>query len=176
MRRYYFIVWALLGACSKGEDWKPSKEGEIFRYMTVGRSAPLDSILLGQPWKSAAKYGASDGDTLTALPYGSFGGADAIAVHRDTKGIVTELVFVYHMKRDTRALVADYQSSLGQPIAITLDMIAGSTRTTTRWCDDDTEFVIETIAPALMDDVGAVAQLIDRRSNSADRGLTKSCR
>jgi hypothetical protein len=168
MLRFSIVLCALLAACSSGDDWKPSRPGEIFRYTTIGSSVPFDSVLLGQPWKTASKYGANDGDTVTALPFGTFAGADAIAVHRDTNGIVTKVQFVYHARRDIKALVADYQISLGQPRTITIDTVAGAIRTTTRWQNDDTEFVIATISPPQKDDVGAMAWLIDRRTNRAD--------
>jgi hypothetical protein len=146
-------------------DRKAERAGEIFRYTAVGNSAPLDSIVLGRPWLSAAEYGARDGDTITSLPFGTFGGADAIAVHRNAKGIVTEVEFAYHAKRDARALVRDYQSSLGPPISVKVDTVSGAIRTTTLWRDDSTEFVIATMSPPGRDDVGAMAWLIDRGTN-----------
>jgi hypothetical protein len=153
---------ALVARCSFGSDWKAARAGEIFRYTVVGRSPPLDSITLGQPWKSAAKYGASERDTVNALPDGTFGGADAIGVHRDTNGIVTEVEFYYHARRDLNALVSDYRSSLGSPFAVTTDTLARAIRTTTRWKDENTEFVISTLNPPQKDGTGAVATLTDR--------------
>ena len=162
MRRHLIACCAVAAGCSFGGDRKPARPGAIFRYTVVGRSAPLDSIILGQPWKSAAKYGASEGDTLTALPYGTFGGADAIGVHRDSNGIVTELEFYYHARRDLKAVVSDYRSSLGSPFAVTTDTLAGAVRTTTRWKNENTEFAISTLTPPQKDGTGAVAVLTDR--------------
>src|SRR5262245_2667791 len=94
MRFRLIASCALLTACSAGSDWKPSRPGEIFRYTSVGSSLPFDSIVLGERWKTAAKYGAGDGDTLFSLPPGTFGGADAIDVYRDTGGVVTRIEFL----------------------------------------------------------------------------------
>ena len=152
----------LAAGCSSGADWKPSRAGEIFRYTTVGTTSRLDSIVLGQPWRSAAKYGAQEGDTLNALPDGTFGGADAIAVHRDNIGVVTALEFSYHARRDLEALLNDYRASLGAPFAVTIDTLAGAIRTTTRWRDDSTEFVISALVPPPKDGIEAVALLTDR--------------
>jgi hypothetical protein len=162
MQRWLAACCALLAGCSPGGDWKPARPGEIFRYTVVGRSPPLDSIVLGQPWKSAAKYGAREGDTLNALPDGTFGGADAIGVHRDSNGLVTTLEFSYHARRDLKALVSDYRSSLGPPLAVTTDTLAGVIRTTTRWKNENTEFVISTLTPPQKDSTGALAVLTDR--------------
>jgi len=153
---------ALFAGCSSGGDWKPARAGEIFRYTVVGRSPPLDSIVLGQPWKSAPKYGARERDTLNALPDGTFGGADAISVHRDSNGLVTELEFSYHTRRDLKALLSDYRSSLGPPLSETTDTLAGVVRTTTRWQNETTEFVISTLTPPQKDGTGARAVLTDR--------------
>jgi len=161
MQRRFISCCALIAGCSFGGDWKPAQSGEIFRYTVVGRSLPLDSIVLGMPWKTAAKYGARDGDTLNALPDGTFGGADGIGVHRDTKGFVTGLDFYYHARRDLKALVSDYRSSLGSPLAVTTDTLAGAIRTTTRWKNENTGFVISTLTPPQKDGTGAVAVLTD---------------
>lgn len=155
---------ALLAGCSFGGDWKPARPGEIFGYTVVGRSPPLDSIILGQPWETAVKYGAREGDTLSALPDGTFGGADAIDVHRDTNGRVTQLEFYYHASRDLNALVSGYRSSLGSPFAVTTDTVAGTIRTTTRWKNENTEFAISTLTPPQKDGIGAFAVLTDRSS------------
>ena len=162
MQRLLIAACAILGACSVGSDWKPSRSGEIFRYTTVGSSLPFDSIILGERWKTAAKYGARDGDTLFSLPPGTFGGADAIDVYRDTAGVVTRIEFLYHAHRDVNALLNDYRSSLGSPFTATTDTLAGAIRRTTRWRDDATEFVLSTMAPPQKDSVGAVAVLSDR--------------
>jgi hypothetical protein len=167
MRESWIIVCAFVIACSPGLDWKPSKAGEIFRYTVVGR-VPRDSIVLGHGWTSAAKYGAQLGDTLTLLPLGTFGGADAIAVHRKVNGIVTQVEFAYHASSDVRALVNSYRSSLGQPFAIAVDTVDHATVTTTRWRDASTEFVLITMTPTDKDGIGAFAQLIDRRTQQKD--------
>ena len=104
-------------ACARDDEWKPAHSGEIFRYTAVGNSTPLDSIILGEFWKTAEKYGAHTGDTLTTLPNGTFGGADAIDVHRDRDGVVSQIDFYYNGSRDIDALVSDYRKSLGTPAA-----------------------------------------------------------
>jgi hypothetical protein len=163
MQRWHIALCALIAGCSVGDEWKPSRPGEIFRYTAIGKSLPWDSIVLGQPWKSAAKYGAREGDTLTALPFGTFAGADAIGVHRDANGVVTQLEFVYHASRDLTALVNDYRAVLGPPVETVTDTLAGAVRTTMRWQNADTKFVIETLRPPQNDGVAAIALLSDRR-------------
>ena len=89
MRRRLIACCAVAAGCSFGGDRKPARPGAIFRYTVDGRSAPWDSIILGQPSKSEEKSGESEGDTLTELHYGNFGGADTNVDHRDSNGIVT---------------------------------------------------------------------------------------
>ena len=166
---FWLVVAPLIAACADSDEWKPAHSGEIFRYTAVGNSSALDSIILGQPWKTAEKYGAHPGDTLTALPNGTFGGADAIGVHRDTAGVVSEIDFYYHGSRDIDALVSDYRKSLGAPPAVTTDTVEGSVRKTTRWEDANTEFVVATIQPPDKDGIGAVAFLRDRSARRLGR-------
>jgi hypothetical protein len=154
---YPLLITSLLAACGSSTDGKPPGQSDIFRHTAVGRSLPHDSILLGQTWPSAAKYGARDGDTLTVLPDSSFCCADLIAVRRDSAGIVTAIEFAYFAERDTRNLVASYRSTLGSPTNVAIG--AGRARTT--WRDDLTEFVIVTFA-ADSDGVTARATLLDR--------------
>jgi len=169
-----FIVCVTIVVVGCRPDWKPSQPGEIFRYTTVGRTEPLDSIVLGRPWPTAAKYGAKSGDSIVALPFGTFGGADAIAVHL-TDGVVTRLEYAYHSSRNARALSADYRSTLGTPVAEMADTADGVVRTTTCWRNDSTAFAIHTMVPAGKDVVGAMAVLLDRRLDHDRGGLTRSC-
>jgi len=162
MRRSLVFLACAVFSCARNEGWTPSRPGEIFRYTSVGRTPPLDSIWLGERWTSAAKYGARDDDTLFALPYGFFGGADAIGIHRDSLGVVTSIEFAYHPTRDVTALVADYRKSLGSPV-VSMDTVRGVVRTITRWQDDATEFVIMSVEPPAKDGVAAMAFLCDRR-------------
>ena len=60
------------------------------------------------------------------------------------------------------ATLNDYRSSLGPPFAATTDTLADVIRTTTRWQDEATEFVVSTMTPPQKDSVGAVAVLSDR--------------
>ena len=167
MRESWIILCALLIGCSPKPDWKPTKPGEIFRYTTVG-GAPFDSIVLGHGWANAARYGAQAGDTLNALPVGTFGGADAISVHRKVNGIVTEIDFVYNASRDVQEIANSYRSSLGQPFSTAVDSVADSARTTTRWRDSSTEFTLITMTPAAKKGVAAIAQLRDRLTQKID--------
>jgi hypothetical protein len=159
-RAYPFVIGLLLTACGSSQDGMPSRQGEIFRHTAVGRSLPHDSILLGQTWQSAGKYGAREGDTLTVLPDNSSCCADLVAVRRDAAGIVTAIEFAYFASRDTRNLVASYRSTLGSPANVAIG--AGRARTT--WRDNLTEFVIVTFA-ADSDGVTARATLLDRARN-----------
>jgi hypothetical protein len=154
----------LLIACVT--DWKPASRGDIFRFTTVGRSFPFDSIILGERWSSASKYGARDDDTLFALPSGTFGGADAISVHRDVRGVVTQLEFTYRTGRDVRALLNAYRSALGPPTSVTIDTVSRSIHTTRSWQNARTEFAISTVDPP-DGGVAASARLIDLRPDLA---------
>lgn len=162
MRLFFPLVLTLVAACAPNVDWEPAEPGDIFRYAAVGNSYPLDSIFLGEFSGSAAKYGAQAGDTLTALPSGTFAGADAIAVHRDSAGIVTSIEFAYHPRQDVVALVNDYRTSLGEPEGVSTDTVGGSTRIMHLWRNTTTEFVVMIVAPPLQDGVAALAVLSDR--------------
>ena len=170
IRSRLIVCCAFFAACSTTDEWKPTKPGEIFRFTLVGRPPSLDSIVLGKTWRSAGKYGALDGDTLTALPFGSFGGADAITVHRDSNGVVTEIDFAYQPERDLRALTHDYESSLGRPFSITVDTVRNIVRTTTTWRDQETEFTMAMISPPLTDGFGGIARLVDRHTAQRQPG------
>jgi hypothetical protein len=150
-------------ACAPRVSREAAQAEGIFRYTAVGRAPVLDTIKLGEVWRSASKYGGSAGDTLVALPFGTFGGADAIAVVRDRAGIVTALHFAYHARRDAKSLLAEYSASLGPPESVQTDSAGGTTRTRTLWRDDRTEFTFITIVPPGADAVGAIAVLADRR-------------
>jgi hypothetical protein len=162
MRLSFLPLLTFIAACAPNVDWEPAEPGDIFRYTAVGNSYPLDSIVLGESWGSAAKYGAQAGDTLTALPSGTFAGADAIAVHRDSAGIVTSIEFAYHRRQDVAALVNDYRTSLGEPDSVSTDTVGGSTRIMHLWRNTMTEFLMMTVAPPLQDGVAALAILSDR--------------
>jgi hypothetical protein len=156
-----FLVLAAVACAQRVSREETPAEG-IFRYTTVGRASALDTIRLGEVWSSAAKYGASSGDTLVALPFGTFGGADAISVVRDTAGIVTALEFAYHARRDAKALLSEYAVTLGTPASVRTDSVGGVVRTSTIWRDVRTEFTFLTIVPPGADAVGAMAVLTDR--------------
>lgn len=160
--RLFALGLPLVAACYAETDWKPSRPGEIFRYTSVGSSYPLDSIILGQRWMSASKYGARAGDTLNSLPPGGFGGADAIRVRRNRGGIVTELEFDYGVERDIRAMHSEYEADLGAPTDTRADTIDGMVRRISVWRNANTEFRIIQFIPARSDKIAATAVLSDR--------------
>ena len=162
MRTRLFALGLLACACYAASDWKPSQPGDIFRYASVGRSYPLDSITLGQPWISAPKYGARAGDTLNGLPAGVFGGADAIRVRRNAAGIVTDLEFDYSADRDIRAILSEYEADLGAPAEASVDSLTGEQRRITVWRNADTEFRIIQFTPPRPNKVAAMAILSDK--------------
>lgn len=166
MRHTLVFLLLVASGCAYTQSRDAAPVAEIFRYTTIGRSLPADSIVLGQRWPSAAKYGATDADTMYALPYGTFGGADAIAVSRDSRGVVTEITFAYHPRRNAGALLADYRSSLGAPVAVRVDTVGTAIHTTTVWRDAVTEFSFVVMSPPGADGVGAMAILADRRRAS----------
>lgn len=169
MRIRLLLLLAVCG-CAPKHSGDAAVPVEIFRYATIGRSLPLDSLVLGQRWSSAAKYGAGDADTLFALPFGTFGGADAIAVSRDARGLVSAITFAYHMRRDVRSLLDEYRTSLGAPVDVRVDTLERALRTTTRWQDAVTEFTFIILSPPGADGVGAMAILADRRLSSQRPG------
>jgi hypothetical protein len=162
MRSRLFALVLLPCACHTASDWKPSQPGDIFRYTSVGSSSPLDSIVLGQPWISAPKYGAGARDTLNSLPAGVFGGADAIRVRRNATGIVTALEFDYSADRDVRAVLSEYEADLGAPAEVSVDSVSGEQRRTTVWRNADTEFRIIQFTPPRPNNVAAMAILSDK--------------
>src|SRR5687768_9723127 len=139
MRHRSLLILLAAAACAPRVSRDATPAEEIFRYTTVGRAAALDTIRLGEMWRSASKYGASAGDTLVVLPFGTFGGADAISVLRDRTGVVTALEFVYHARRDAKSLLAEYALTLGAPASVRTDSVGGVVRTSTLWRDDRTE-------------------------------------
>ena len=163
MRVPAIVLLLAAAACAPRVSRDAAPAEGIFRYTTVGSAFALDTIKLGEVWRSASKYGASADDTLVALPFGTFGGADAISVVRDRAGIVTELQFAYHARRDAKALLTEYSVSLGTPSAVRTDSAGGGVRTSTMWSDDRTDFTFITMSPPGADAVGAMAVLSDRR-------------
>jgi hypothetical protein len=157
-----FVLALSLCACSTGDEWRPARPGEIFRYTSIGRVPPYDSILLGQRWASAAKYGAGPGDTITALPPGTFAGADGIRIRRLSNGVVTSIEFDYRGQRDIEAIRRDYESKLGAPVGLQL---RGGRRTTI-WRDSLTEFSLQEFGVRGDDAVAATAILADRARQS----------
>jgi hypothetical protein len=149
-------------ACYGASDWEPSEPGHIFRHTVVGRSYPLDSIVLGEPWPSARRYGARDGDTLTSLPTGVFSGAEAIRVRRNASGVVTQLEFDYGVDRDITKIVREYEEDLGTPAEVSADSVPGQQRRVTVWRNAETEFRILQFTPPRRDRIAAIAILSDR--------------
>lgn len=147
MRRILVLACLISGtACRRPEEWTPSRSGEIFRYTVVGSGYALDSIVLDEPWSTATKYGAGEGDTLNTLPAGAFAGADAIRVRRDTSGFVTTIEFDYSAERDVRRIVDGYRSDLGAP-RVTVDSLGSPQRRISAWHDAATDFRIIEFTP-----------------------------
>ena len=161
------LLAILLCACAPADEWKPSHPGEIFRYTSIGNALPLDSIVLGQPWLSATKYGAGNRDTLTVLPSDALSGADAVRVHRDSTGLVTAIEFDYAASRDIDSIRKDYERSLGKPDETLADTVAGRPTRATVWRDAATEFRLTEFAGAHGKDVAATAVLSDRRLSAS---------
>jgi hypothetical protein len=157
------VLAILLCACSPADEWKPSRPGEIFRYTSIGDALPSDSIILGQPWLSATKYGAANRDTLTTLPSDAFSGADAVRVHRDSSGLVTAMEFDYAASRDIDSIRKDYERTLGKPDETFADTVDGRPTRATVWRDAVTEFRLTEFGRAHGKGVAATAVLRDRR-------------
>jgi hypothetical protein len=163
MRLRVVILPAMLMACSPAQEKAASPSGRVFRYTTIGRSPPHDTIVLGQAWRTAAKYGARRGDSITSIPVGEFAGADSIAVHRNSAGVVIAIEYFYYASRDVPELLRGYRSTLGPPAGTSItDLMSGSTHTTAKWCDDSTEFLFTTIEPVVRDSVAGRAVLFER--------------
>lgn len=134
----------------------PNTRQPIFRYTTIER----DSIVLGSRWPGATRLGFTEADTLALLPPGSFGGAEAIRVHRDSSGIVRQLDFVYGSERDMVALQASYAAELGAPETREFDS-NGVLNVVSGWRDPRTELVMIRFVP-LVNGVRGVVVLTDR--------------
>jgi hypothetical protein len=173
-RRCLITLAAIAVACSPIGELGDLPSRGVARHAVIGVSAP-DSIFLGRAWENAAKYGARAGDTLTRVAQNHFSGMDAVTVHRNATGIVTDIEFAYHARRDIPALVAGLREVLGEPTSNSTNKVSGSTRAVIRWCDESTVFVLTTIVPAGADSIGAISLLRDRTSTLATSGYTRNC-
>jgi hypothetical protein len=152
--------WIQLGALLAGvtaalgaqEAPKP-----IFRHVELVR----DTLWLGRPLGSFARFARNPTDTIVTVPLGEFGGTDAIQVERGREDIVTAFTFLYGARHDMSALHAEYLSDLGAPTAQGTDSIAGVARTFWIWQDAKTEFTLAAFSAPIDGAVGA-ARLADR--------------
>jgi hypothetical protein len=115
----------------------PGAPRPIFRWMRVGSGV----VTLGEPL-STAVAAASPGDTLVALPRGSFGGAERITVHLAPDRMVRGLTFDYVGGADFAEMVAGYEAELG-PAARTAETRRGEVPAeVATWRDERTELRI----------------------------------
>ncbi len=115
LRVRYLILLVLLvpssGACRQDRN-EPASPRAIFREIATEGS----TIRLGERWSADEVPGATPADTVVGLPAGTFGGAQAIRVHRTRAGIVTALMFDYPQTADFQRMRAEYTERLGPPV------------------------------------------------------------
>ncbi|MBC7788352.1 MAG: hypothetical protein H7Z74_00285 [Anaerolineae bacterium] len=103
-----------LTACPPDQAAESSAKptGPIFRYvqLNIGRVNLAEQL----PADVRAAASVGDGDTVVALPRGSFAGAERITLYLDSGGRVRGAIFDYPTRLDFEALVREY-ASLGTP-------------------------------------------------------------
>lgn len=116
MRSFPFLVAAVLaaapGCSSSARPAVPAGDAapSVFRWVRVHGG----TITLGEPLPAAVAV-ARPGDSVVALPPGSFAGAEAIRVHLAADGRVRFVWFDYPQGTDFDAMVAGRVRSLGAP-------------------------------------------------------------
>ena len=108
MRSLYLL--AGLVACAPASD-RPGTTRPIFRHFNT----EVSSIRLGEHWTAEEVPGADAGDTVVALPSGTFERAQAVRVHRTPAGVVSSIMFDYPQGADFQAMQQEYTRLFGPP-------------------------------------------------------------
>lgn len=107
------LVLLLLAAgagCRPAPD-QPGAARPIFRHVNT----EMSTLQLGQSWTAEEVPGAEPGDTVVALPSGTFERAQAVRVHRTPAGVVSSIMFDYPQAADFQAMHTEYRQLLGPP-------------------------------------------------------------
>ena len=109
-RRTLYLLLAALAACAPASD-QPAATRPIFRHFNT----EVSSIRLGEHWTAEEVPGADRGDTVVALPSGTFERAQAVRVHRSPSGVVSSIMFDYPQEADFKAMQQEYTRLFGTP-------------------------------------------------------------
>ena len=109
IRSLYLLV-AVLAACAPGSD-RPGTARPILRHFNT----EVSSIRLGEHWTAEEVPGVEPGDTVVALPPGTFERAQAVRVHRTPTGVVSSIMFDYPQQADFQAMQQEYTRLYGPP-------------------------------------------------------------
>ena len=102
------LLLVLLGGCGR----EPRAGQPIFRHFNT----ELSAIRLGQAWTAEEVPGAEPGDTVIALPSGTFERAQAVRVHRTPDGVVSSIMFDYPQSADFQTMEREYRRMFGTPV------------------------------------------------------------
>jgi hypothetical protein len=109
-RASLYLLLAALAACAPASD-QPVATRPILRHFNT----EVSSIRLGEPWTAEEVPGAEPGDTVVALPSGTFERAQAVRVHRTPAGVVSSIMFDYPQLADFQAMQQEYTRLYGPP-------------------------------------------------------------
>ena len=104
-----YLMLVVLAACAPASDQPATRP--IFRHFNT----EVSSIRLGEHWTAEEVPGADRGDTVVALPSGTFERAQAVRVHRSPTGVVSSIMFDYPQDADFSAMQQEYTSLFGAP-------------------------------------------------------------
>lgn len=104
------LLLGFLTACTPASD-RPDTARPLFRHFNT----EVSSIKLGESWTAEEVPGAEAGDTVVALPSGTFERAQAVRVHRSATGVVTSIMFDYPQDADFQAMRQEYTRLFGSP-------------------------------------------------------------
>ena len=105
----FYLLLVALAACAPASDQPAVRP--IFRHFNT----EVSSIRLGEHWTAEEVPGADTGDTVVALPSGTFERAQAVRVHRSPTGVVSSIMFDYPQDADFNAMQQEYTRLFGAP-------------------------------------------------------------
>ena len=105
----FHLLLVVLAACAPASDQPATRP--IFRHFNT----EVSSIRLGEHWTAEEVPGADRGDTVVALPSGTFERAQAVRVHRSPTGVVSSIMFDYPQDADFNAMQQEYTRLFGAP-------------------------------------------------------------
>ena len=105
-----YLLLAAVAGCAPASDHTGASR-PIFRHFNT----EVSSIKLGEHWTAEEVPGADSGDTVVALPAGTFERAQAVRVHRTSTGVVSSIMFDYPQEADFQAMQEEYTRLFGPP-------------------------------------------------------------